>query len=293
MKMIKWLKSMSVKTGMFFFCVGDRVLLFSYPHSGILWQIGADCAVSLPEEKMVHAETAEKRRKTMTKRKIILISAVLAVLVAGAVIGVSLYRNRFDAGEYVQAVLDVSYKNETEQYVEITGVGEEEAEKIFDDNLDATMEGFKTSDMPEELLPKYQELFGELAQKVCYTVEKPKRGEDGVYEVVVKVKPITLFPDTYQTFQEKAQEYADQVTNSVMAGEEMPSDEEMQSQIYQIYYDVLREKVDSGMLYGEVKDVVLHVAKESGNEFTIAKEDMDKLDSVLIEDVQGEIETQE
>ena len=229
----------------------------------------------------------------MTKRKIILISAVLAVLVAGAVIGVCLYRNRFDAGEYVQAVLDVSYKNETEQYVEITGVKEEEAEKIFDDNLNATMEGFKTSDMPEELLPKYQELFGELAQKVCYTVEKSKRGEDGIYEVVVKVKPITLFPDTYQTFQEKAQEYADQVTNSVMAGEEMPSDEEMQSQIYQIYYDVLREKVDSGMLYGEVKDVVLHVAKEGGNEFTIDQEDMDKLDSVLIEDVQGETGAQD
>ena len=111
--------------------------------------------------------------------------------------------------------------------------------------------------------------------------------------MVVKVKPITLFPDTYQTFQEKAQEYADQVTNSVMAGEEMSSDEEMQSQIYQIYYDVLREKVDSGMLYGEVKDVVLHVEKESGNEFTIDQADMDKLDSVLIEDVQAEIETQD
>ena len=72
----------------------------------------------------------------MTKKRIILIAAALAVLITGAVIGTNLYRNRFDAGEYVQAVLDVSYKNETEQYVEITGVSKEEAEQIFENNLD-------------------------------------------------------------------------------------------------------------------------------------------------------------
>ena len=89
----------------------------------------------------------------MTKKRIILIAAALAVLITGAVIGTNLYRNRFDAGEYVQAVLDVSYKNETEQYVEITGVSKEEAEQIFENNLDATMEGFEASDMPQEFIP--------------------------------------------------------------------------------------------------------------------------------------------
>ena len=84
----------------------------------------------------------------MTKRRIILIAAVIAVLVAAAAAGAYLYMNRFDAGEYVQAVLDVSYKNKTDKYVEITGVSEKEAEKIFEDNLDATMKGFETSDMP-------------------------------------------------------------------------------------------------------------------------------------------------
>ena len=87
----------------------------------------------------------------MTKRRIILIAAVIAVLVAAAAAGAYLYMNRFDAGEYVQAVLDVSYKNKTDKYVEITGVSEKEAEKIFEDNLDATMKGFETSDMPDPL----------------------------------------------------------------------------------------------------------------------------------------------
>ena len=231
----------------------------------------------------------------MTKRRIILIAAVIAVLVAAAAAGAYLYMNRFDAGEYVQAVLDVSYKNKTDKYVEITGVSEKEAEKIFEDNLDATMKGFETSDMPDELLPKYRELFSELAKNVSYTVGKPVRGENSVYSVTVKVKPVTLFPDTYGTFQEKAQEYADQVTDSVMNGAEMPTDEEMQREIYQIYYDVLKSQMDAGMLYGEVQDAVLHVRKEGGTEFEIVQEDMDKLDSTLIEsmdagDEEGNVE---
>ena len=71
------------------------------------------------------------------KKKIIVIAAILAVILAvGVSVSIYLYINRFDAGEYVQAVLDTSYKNETDQYVEITGISQEEAEKIFDDNLE-------------------------------------------------------------------------------------------------------------------------------------------------------------
>ena len=57
---------------------------------------------------------------------------------------------------------------------------------------------------------------------------------------------------------------------------------------HQIYYDVLKSQMDAGMLYGEVQDAVLHVRKEGGTEFEIVQEDMDKLDSLLIEDVGGE-----
>lgn len=220
------------------------------------------------------------------KKKIILITGILAVIIAAGIsTGIYLYINRFDAGEYVQAVLDTSYKNETDQYVEITGMSQEEAEKIFEDNLDITMAGFESSEMPEEMLPKYRELFGEIAGKVSYTIGKPEKKENETYVVPVIVKPITLFTDTYETFQTRAQEYAQEVTDSVMNGGEMPADEEMQSQIYQIYYDVLKERVDSGMLYGGARNTTLQVTKEGNREFMIDQEDMDKLDSMLIESV--------
>ena len=93
------------------------------------------------------------------KKKTILITAIsAAVLAVCGCIGIYRHVSRFDASDYVRAVLDASYKNETDLYVEITGIPEEEAAGIFDENLDLTMEGFRRSDMPEEMLSRYRDL---------------------------------------------------------------------------------------------------------------------------------------
>lgn len=221
---------------------------------------------------------------TEKRKKIVITAGALGLLFIAAVIGIWLYMNRFDPVEYVQAVLDASYKNQTEAYVEITGASEEEAGRIFEDNLDATMEQFATSPMPEELKPKYRELFAQLAEHVSYTVGEAVREEDGSYTVPVKVKPLTLFSDTYETFRQKAKEYADQVTDSVMDGAELPTDDQMQAQVYEIYYEVLSDGINGGMMYGEVKDVTLHVRKNDRGDYEIDDSDMKELDSLLIAD---------
>ena len=84
------------------------------------------------------------------------------------------------------------------------------------------MEGFERSDMPEEMLSRYRELFGEIAKKVSYTAggagpagrRDVHRAGDG--------QSITLFTDTYGTFQSRAQEYAEEVTDRVTAGLRCP-----------------------------------------------------------------------
>ena len=68
----------------------------------------------------------------------------------------------------------------------------------------------------------------------------------------------------------------------------MPTEEEMQNRVYEIYYDVLREALDKGSLYGEVKDVSVRVEKTGMTSFEADKEDMDFLDSLLIEDARAE-----
>lgn len=218
------------------------------------------------------------------KKKIAAALIVIMALAAAVCAGVWFYINRFDPQAYVQAVLDVSYKDETEAYMEIARVTEEEADAVFENNLDATMEEFESSPMPEELKPQYRELFGEIAKSVNYTVGEAVREEDGSFSVPLKIKPITLFADTYDQFRDKAQEYADQVTDRVMQGDEMPSDEEMQAEVYRIYYTVLKTAMDEGPLYGEAQDITLRVAKNDAGEYKIDTEDMQELDTRLIGD---------
>ena len=64
------------------------------------------------------------------RRRNLIIPAAAVILVAAAAAGICLYLNRFDPEAYVQAVLDVSYKKQTEEYEEITGVPEDEAEEL-------------------------------------------------------------------------------------------------------------------------------------------------------------------
>ena len=143
--------------------------------------------------------------------KKILIGVSVGVMILASVVGVYLYVNRFDASKYVQAVLDVSYKNKTTLYQEVADVSEKEAKAVFEKNLDATMQGFDASDMPDSLKGKYRELFGEIAKKVNYTVGEAQKEKDGTYIVSVKVKPITLFTDTYDLFLSHAEQYAKEV----------------------------------------------------------------------------------
>ena len=55
----------------------------------------------------------------------------MGVMILASVVGVYLYVNRFDASKYVQAVLDVSYKDKTTLYQEVADVSEKESKQYL------------------------------------------------------------------------------------------------------------------------------------------------------------------
>lgn len=184
--------------------------------------------------------------------------------------------------EYVKAVLDSSYKNQTEMYKELTGITEADARKIFQNNLDVTMQAFKSEKLSTELERQYRELFGQILKQVKYSVGEAQKEKNGNYQIIVTIEPITLFDDTYYSFQAEAEVYAKNITDAVMNGEPMPSDEEIQEQVYQLYYNILKNAVDSGVKYGQAEDIKLHIEKKDGKTYEIRKEDLQKLDGKLI-----------
>lgn len=201
------------------------------------------------------------------------LTAVMTVLLGGC--------TKFDACAYMQAILDVSYRNETGDYMELTGATQEEANEIFQNNLDATMHEFRTAELSEELEESYRSLFEKTIRQVKYTVGEAAEEEDG-YTIDISVEPILLFDNTYEDFQKKAGEYADEISNSVMKGGEMPSDEEIQNQIYQTYYDVLTEELDAGLTYGGAENITVHIHKTEDGIYEIPEEDLRALDQAMI-----------
>ena len=210
---------------------------------------------------------------------------MVAIIIAATATMIYCYINRFDPQEYVQAFLDVSYKQKTESYIKQTGISEKEAKQVFEDNLAYTMEKFPEHVMTDEMIEEYRELFADLAKKTSYTVGDATREENGTYQVVLTVKPITLLKDTYAEFQEKAQEYATKVSNDVMNGQAMPKETQMQTEIYQIYYEVLSQAAEKGLKYGKPNKIVLHVEKDKEGKYEIRKADLQNLDHLLIESV--------
>lgn len=189
---------------------------------------------------------------------------------------------KFDACAYMQAILDVSYKNETESYMEITGVTQEEADAIFKKNLDATMHEFSTTELPEELEENYRLLFEDTVKQVKYTVGEAVEGENKSYTVEVAVEPILLFDETYEEFQNKTEEYAAEISNNVMSGEELPSDDEIQNQVYQTYYEVLKTALNNGLTYGDAENITVHMNRMEDGAYEIPEEDLRALDQAMI-----------
>ena len=189
---------------------------------------------------------------------------------------------KFDASGYTKAVLDVSYKNEIQKYVELTGADEKEADKIFEDNLQSNMDimlqEFSGYELSDELEEKYRKLFSDMMKQVKYTVAEAKEVENKNFTVDVKVEPMLIFNDTYQELQKQTEDYATQVSNEVMNGASLPSETDMQTHVFEIYHDILRNYLDQGMKYGDPETITVHVNKDDKNVYTIADEDISKID---------------
>lgn len=190
--------------------------------------------------------------------------------------------SRFDAGAYAQAVLDAAYKNQTESYIELTETTKEEADAFFQKRLNATMEEFKAEKLSSELEDDYKNLFEQIMKQVKYTVGESRKEEDCSYSVDVSVEPVTLFDDTYQSFQKKAEEYAASVTERVMNGEEMPADEEIQEEVYKLYYEILKTELEAGVKYGDARELTLHIIRKEDGNYEINSEDLRALEEKLI-----------
>lgn len=182
-----------------------------------------------------------------------------------------------DAKTYVQSVLDASYKADFSEYTEQTDSTEEEAQQLFDDNLDniMSMGGFTDAGLSDELSANYRQLFKDMLAQAKYEVGDATEGENDGFVVEVSAEPFTAF-DGLQ----------DEVVNAVQAEmanitdiSQMPSDEEINEMVFQKMYDILVQRV-AEPTYGEAQTVEIHV-ELNDNVYSINQDDLTTLDGIL------------
>ena len=179
-----------------------------------------------------------------------------------------------DAKEYVQAVLDASYKGEFDSYMELTDSTEEEARSMYEGNVEATMAtvGFEEMGISEDMQADYRQLFLDLAKQAKYTLGEATEIENG-YEIEVTIEPFIGMNDL-----------ENELTNILMqdlaAAAEIPTEEELNQMTMQTLYDLLSEKVASPE-YGEAQTMTVRVTADSDNVYSIPEEDTTALDSAM------------
>lgn len=206
-------------------------------------------------------------------------SRILALLFACVMVSSMLSgcgMSKEGAKEYVQAVLDAGYKGEFEKYVEITDSSEEEAQKLYDDNINMVLKsvGFGTLVTSDELEEKYRELFKQIFALEKYTVGDAEKTDDG-FEVPVGVEKLSIFSDIDAELEEKLEE-------KVTAMGEDASEADINQLAVETMYEMLEEKV-ANPTYGEKDTVTLHVSQDDNGVWNISQDDLEALDQALVE----------
>lgn len=179
-----------------------------------------------------------------------------------------------DAKAYVQATLDAGYKEDFGEYTKITESTKEEAQKLFDSNIDTVTNslGLSQFGVSEEMTEKYRELLKETFSKAKYTVGDVKE-TDGGFEVKVSAEPMQMFVDLEDAL-------IGELEKKVKESKEDLDEAAITQLTVDILYDILSQRL-AEVTYGDAQEVTVHVTKNSDGVWNITEADLQALDSAL------------
>lgn len=133
----------------------------------------------------------------MKKASVIAAAAVMAVSLTGCGSSAKTYT------EYVQAVLDCTYFNQTAKYMELTEATSDEAAAVYQDEIEYVAEllcynlAVEVDYVNEGVMTGYEKLAADLIKKVKYTVDDAVKSGDA-YHITVNCEPIDYWDAVYE-----------------------------------------------------------------------------------------------
>lgn len=213
--------------------------------------------------------------KRMKKVALLLVAVMLVSVLGGC-------GNSFDASAYMKAVLDNSYKNDSADFVKMKVGTKEEAEKVYEEGIDKEMEAMTAQvEMSDELKAEFREVIKSILKEVKYTVGDAEKQDDGSYVVTIKYQQMIVFATAAETLKEQSDAYVTEMTEKAQNGEDIPSEDEMNQEIFTMLKDALKGAMEN-VTYGEEQTTTVKI--ELVNKvYTPNEEDVFNLESALVD----------
>ncbi len=209
----------------------------------------------------------------MKKVALLMLSVLTLSLFAGC-------GGKFDASAYVKALLDNSYKNDSAAFVEMKIGSAEEASELYEQGLDAEMQGVLAGvSMSEEAENNYRTFFKDLLAKADYKVGDAEKQSDGSYIVTVTYKQMKIFEPALTAYlaelESKMAEWQTQ------ASEGSITEDEVYEQMYLLLLSHMQTALSS-VEYGDEQTTTITVELVN-NVYTPSDSDFYNLESLMFD----------
>lgn len=188
----------------------------------------------------------------------------------------------FDAGAYVNAVLANSYYNDSTAIVEQKIATQEEAAAFYEAGMEAQMNAMLADvTLSEELYQEYVQLYKDLYAGVKFTVGEAVKVDKETFEVSVSYEKMHVFEDAVDLYEDAVAEFVQLWTDAALAGEEVPSDEEMNEQLFRTFKECMVTELAAAE-YDAPAELIIRV-ELIDNVWTANQEDITNLEAVLFD----------
>lgn len=192
-----------------------------------------------------------------------------------------------DAEVYVDGLIRENYLGQTqEEYLELTGIGTEDVETLYDSALDMDVEYFffmyDIDDHTDELHQEVKDLYREIYKSTKYEIVSAAQQEDGSFSVKVTVYPIDIAQTVSETLNDATKEfykkYPQNEVNTMGEKEYAEMEKEWARMILDLYQEALKE-------IGNMteRSVSVQIEQDSEGLYTINSEDFARLDALIID----------
>ncbi|MDE7417571.1 MAG: hypothetical protein K2N44_14930 [Lachnospiraceae bacterium] len=214
-------------------------------------------------------------KKTKIKKLAKILFLLIGVLVMGTVSGCTSDKS---VKTYLQALLDTSYKNDSNAFVEIKLGTAEEAQVLYDQGIDIGVGVFCTRlGVSEEYQEEFRQIYIDMLGKVRYTVENAEKQSDGSYSVTVTYEKMNIFKPALAMHQENVAALMEEWANA----SEPPAEEEMVAAVYREFKNSM-ETVLAEVQYDEAASLTVRI-ELIDNVYTPNANDIEELEKALFD----------